>query len=224
MLKECGGLGNTAQVLVIDEVALIRLGVITLLHKDSRFKVCGETHQTSVARLICAQQRPELIVIGPHTFDKAGIALVRDLGDIHPAAKTMLILNHSDVHFLKPAIAAGAQGCVWVKDDLLEITTGLERLLMGEYFSSRSLSDSLLKHISGKNGSNYPIDAASLSSREIQVLMLMGRGSTTANLATELMISVKTVETYQRRLKEKLHLHTYAELQREAARWMQQKN
>ena|GEM_PF-6953204 len=95
---------------------------------------------------------------------------------------------------------------------------------MGEYFSSRSLSDSLLKHISGKNGSNYPIDAASLSSREIQVLMLMGRGSTTANLATELMISVKTVETYQRRLKEKLHLHTYAELQREAARWMQQKN
>jgi DNA-binding NarL/FixJ family response regulator len=115
-------------------------------------------------------------------------------------------------------MAAGAMGCVALGDDLRELALGLECLLAGEPFSSRSLAAGLMKSLGLKPAGPVESMLEQLSSRELEVFSQMGTGATTAVVARQLGLSVKTVETYQARLKEKLGLASGEALRQLAAR------
>ncbi|PYK63701.1 MAG: hypothetical protein DME50_16955, partial [Verrucomicrobia bacterium] len=115
---------------------------------------------------------------------------------------------------------AGARGYVEIEDDAPEVLQALDQIAAGNLYTSSSVSRRLLENLANGEMESACSELNPLSDRELQVFSLIGRGFGASRLATELHLSVKTIETYQAHIKEKLGLHSAAELSDKAARWM----
>lgn len=223
--KRSQGLSRTKRadkprVLIIDTSPVTRLGLTTLLVRSGRFSLCGETDSAATARALFERHRPDLVVTGLTLRGGDGIGLIKDFRKSHPASRTLVISKREDALAVQRAFRAGARAYLMGEDDTDEILRALDRILLGELYASESVGRRLLENFAG--GVRKPRDSkiGSLSDRELQVFSLFGRGYGATRLAAELHLSVKTIETHQMRIKEKLGLRSAAELSKEASRWM----
>src|SRR5262249_27299783 len=133
----------------------------------------------------------------------------------------ILVLSaREDPLSIQRAFRSGAHGYLTMEDDPSEVLQALDQIAAGDLYTSENVSRRLLANLA--NGEFKPArsELRLLSDRELQVFSLIGRGFGASRLATELHLSVKTIETYQANIKEKLGLHTAAELSDKAARWV----
>jgi DNA-binding NarL/FixJ family response regulator len=198
----------------------MRLGLGILLAKSGRLEICGHADTASAARALFERHQPELVVTGLTLRGGDGFGLIKDFRKLHPTARTLVLSKRDDPLAVQRAFRAGARAYLMVGDEPAEILEALDRILAGELFASISVGRRLLEHLAG--GQIKPNDSkvTSLSDRELQVFSLFGRGFGATRLAAELHLSVKTVETHQMRIKEKLGLQSAAELSKEASLWM----
>jgi DNA-binding NarL/FixJ family response regulator len=210
------------RVLVVHNSPVTRLGLTILLGKSGRFTVCAQTDAASTARELFEHHWPDLVVSGLTVRGGDGIGLIKDFRKLHPASRTLVISKRDDALAVQRAFRAGAKAYLMADDDTQEILLALDRILLGELYASESVGRRLLEKFSdnGKKSKNSKLE--SLSDRELQVFSLFGRGFGATRLAAELHLSVKTIETHQRRIKEKLGLRSAVELSKEASLWMRQ--
>jgi DNA-binding NarL/FixJ family response regulator len=208
--------------LVVHNSPVTRLGLTILLGASGRFTVCAQTDAASTARELFEQHRPDLVVAGLTIRGGDGIDLIKDFRKLHPASRTLVISKRDDALAVQRAFRAGAKAYLMAGDDTQEILRALDRILLGELYASESVGRSLIENFAGnlKKARNSKVE--SLSDRELQVFSLFGRGFGATRLAAELHLSVKTIETHQRRIKEKLGLRSAVELSKEASLWMRQ--
>jgi DNA-binding NarL/FixJ family response regulator len=190
--------------------------------ESGRFAVCGEADTASVARDLFEQYQPQLVVTGLTLRHGDGIGLIKDFRKLHPAARTLVLSKRGDALSVQRAFRAGARAYLMTDDATAEILRALDRILLGELYASESVGNRLLESLAA--GQMKPGDSkvASLSDRELQVFSLFGRGFGPTRLSAELHLSVKTIETHQRRIKEKLGLRSAAELTRQASLWVRE--
>jgi len=200
----------------------MRLGLTVLIAKSSRFAVCAETDTASTARELFEQHHPELVITGLALRGGDGIGLIKDFRKSHPASHTLVISKRDDGLVVQRAFRAGARAYLMAGDDTSEILRALDRILLGELYASESVGQRLLENCAGTVKRTRNSKLESLSDRELQVFSLFGRGFGATRIATELHLSVKTIETHQRRIKEKLGLRSAVELSKEASLWMRQ--
>jgi DNA-binding NarL/FixJ family response regulator len=210
------------RVLVVHDSPVTRLGLTILLGRSGRFSVCAQTDAASTARELFEKHRPHLVVTGLTLRGGDGIGLIKDFRKIYPASRTLVISKRDDALVMRRAFRAGARAYLMAGDDTKEILRALDRILLGELYASESVGQRLLENFAGnmKKARNSKVEA--LSDRELQVFSLFGRGFGATRLAAELHLSVKTIETHQMRIKEKLGLRSAAELNKEASLWMRQ--
>jgi DNA-binding NarL/FixJ family response regulator len=206
----------------VHDSPLTRLGLTILLEGSERFTVCAQTDAATTARELFEQQRPDLVVAGLTLRGGDGIGLIKDFRKLRPASRTLVISKRDDALVVQRAFRAGARAYLMAGDDTNEIFQALDRVLLGELYASESVGRRLLENFAGnvKKARNSKVE--SLSDRELQVFSLFGRGFGATRLAAELHLSVKTIETHQRRIKEKLGLRSAAEVSKEASLWMRQ--
>jgi DNA-binding NarL/FixJ family response regulator len=192
-----------------------------LLMQSGRFAVCGQTDTASTARELFEQHQPDLVVTGLTLRGGDGIGLIKDFRKLHPPSRTLVLSKRDDALAVQRAFRAGARAYLMAGDGTAEILEALDRILAGEFYASMSIGHRLLENLAeGQIKPNDDSRITSLSDRELQVFSLFGRGFGATRLAAELHLSVKTVETHQMRIKEKLGLHSAAELSKEASIWM----
>lgn len=191
-----------------------------LLAESGGFAICGQTDSASAARDLFDKFQPELVVTGLTLRGGDGIGLIKDFRKLHPTSRTLVLSKRDDALAVQRAFRAGARAYLMAGDDTEEILRALDRILRGELYASESVGRRLLENFAV--GQRKPSDRriTSLSDREMQVFSLFGRGFGATRLAAELHLSVKTIETHQRRIKEKLGLRSAAELSKEASLWM----
>ena len=209
------------QVLIVHSSPVTRLGLTTLLTQSGRFTVCAQIDAAATARALFEQHQPELVVTGLTLRGGDGIGLIKDFRKLHPTSRTLVLSKRDDPLAMQRAFRAGARGYLMAGDEIAEILKALDRILAGELYASASVGHRLLENLAG--GQIRPSDDSkitSLSDRELQVFSLFGRGFGATRLAAELHLSVKTIETHQMRIKEKLGLQSAAELSKEASLWM----
>ena len=208
------------RVLVVHSSPVTRLGLAVLLAESGRFAVCGQTDAASTARELFEQHQPELVVTGLTLRGGDGVGLIKDFRKLHPKSRTLVLSERDDALAVQRAFRAGARAFLMAGDETAEILEALDRILAGELYASVSVGRRLLENLAG--GQIRPNDSkvTSLSDRELQVFSLFGRGFGATRLAAELHLSVKTIETHQMRIKEKLGLRSAAELSKEASLWM----
>lgn len=207
-------------VLIVHHAPLTRFALTTLIKSSRRFKVIGDTGEAPVARRMFTENSPHLVVLSLGLQHGDGIVLLKDFKKMNPAARALVVTARTDLLSVQRAFKAGARGYVVAEDETAAVLHALERIAAGELYASGTVARGLLQMLA--NGSVEPRRDAcgQLSDRELQVFRLSGSGFGTARVATELQLSVKTIETHRQRIKQKLGLTNGTELTRRAAEWM----
>jgi DNA-binding NarL/FixJ family response regulator len=208
------------RVLIVHGSPVTRLGLTTLLAQSERFAICAHADAASTARELFERHHPDLVITSLTLRGGDGIGLIKDFCKLHPTSRTLVLSKRDDAIAVQRAFRAGARAYLLAGDETEEILEALDRILAGELYASVSVGRRLLENLA--DGQIRPDDSrvTSLSDRELQVFSLFGRGFGVTRLAAELHLSVKTIETHQRRIKEKLGLRSAVELSKEASLWM----
>jgi DNA-binding NarL/FixJ family response regulator len=208
------------KVLIAHTTPLVRFGLASLINASRRFATCGQTDAAPIARAMFAALQPHVVLIGLTLQCGDGFELIRDFRRMNSAAGVLVVSARNDLLSIHRAFRAGARGYATTSDDAEEILGALKQIASGRLYASASVLPRLLEHLA--NGEIAPSNSElnALSDRELQVFSLIGRGFGVSRLADELHLSVKTIETYQMHLKQKLGLRTAAELSEKATHWV----
>jgi DNA-binding NarL/FixJ family response regulator len=183
------------------------------------FVACGETDETPSARELFVRHKPRLVLLGLTLRGGDGFQLIKDFCKLDPAAATLVLSERTDALSIQRAFRAGARGFLTL-DGAAEMVRAFDEISAGRVYVSTSVLPLILSHFAGGIKRSGNSDINSLSDRELEIFSFIGRGFSVSELASELNVSVKTVETHQMRIKEKLGLHSAAELRQKAREWL----
>jgi DNA-binding NarL/FixJ family response regulator len=209
-------------VLIAHHAPLIRFGLTKLIQSDRNFRIVGQTGEAPVARRIFAQIGPDLVVLSLTLQHGDGISLLKDFRKMNPLTRALVVTARTDSLSVQRAFRAGARGYVVTDDETVEVLHALEQIAAGEFYASDSVARGLLQMLAKGSVETNAGGCGHLSDRELQVFRLIGSGFGTSRVASELHLSVKTIETHRQRIKHKLGLANGTELTQRAVEWLLQ--
>jgi DNA-binding NarL/FixJ family response regulator len=206
-------------VFIVDDHPLVREWLTNLVNQQSDLVVCGESESAPEAFAAIGASRPDIAIVDISLKNSSGIELIKSLKESHPAVAVLVLSMHEESHYAGRALRAGARGYVMKRETTRKVIEAIHRILEGKLYVSEALAGNLAAHfIEDKKGAGRsPIEQ--LSDRELEVFDMLGCGLGTRQIALTLSISLKTVQAYCARMKEKLSLDSGTELLREAIRW-----
>src|SRR5499427_10082542 len=214
------GKGPTkAKVLVVHRIGFVRSGVLSLIAKSMQFAVCGETDDAPLARELFLRHKPHLVVVGLRLNGADGIQLIKEFRHLDPVAAILALSEYADAFSVQRVFRAGARAYLSI-EDAPELLRAFEKILTGHPYVGASVLPLILSNFASGTRHSRSSDIYSLSDRELEIFSFIGRGVSVSELATELHVSVKTIETHQMRIKGKLALHSAAELRQKAREWL----
>ncbi|MER7281914.1 response regulator transcription factor [Dactylosporangium sp. NPDC000244] len=198
------------RILLADDHAVVRAGLRALLAADSRCEVVGEASSLGELRALAHALRPDLIVLDLSFGAEHALTVVPGL--LAPAApsapsgppRIVVLTMHDDVATARQALTAGVQGYLIKESAADELLRAVETVMSGSTYLHPELGVRMLRQ------PEPPADG--LSPRERQVLALVARGHTNAEIAEQLLVSLRTVETHRANLRTRLNLHSRADL------------
>ena len=208
-----------AKVVIIDDHPAVREALAIRIAGEAGLEVCGEAADYAGAVKLVAATRPDIAVIDLGLKSGSGINLIERLSTEHKNLLMIVWSMYSEELYAERALRAGAKGYIHKEQATTEIVEAIRRVLAGGVYLSPAMTQKLLqRQVGGEAAQRLPID--SLSNRELDVFRLIGQGVKTADIAAQLHLSVKTVETYRARLQRKLELSHSAELAQRATQWV----
>lgn len=201
------------RVLLADDHAVLRSGLRLLLTGQNEFEVVGEACSGTETLSLAEQLQPDLILLDLSMPGLGGLDTLPALRKLVPSAQILILTMHDDPQYLRQALSHGATGYVLKKAADTELISAIHAVLRGEVYVHPSMTRVLLEDMLPESRRN---DDAwdSLSDREQEILKMVALGHTSAEIAEQLSLSAKTVETYRARGMEKLGLRTRATLVR----------
>jgi DNA-binding NarL/FixJ family response regulator len=212
------------RVLIIDDHPVFRHGISAMINAEPDLLVCGEAGSAPAALDAMRRLQPHIALVDISLPGTNGIELLKSIKAEAPKLPMLVVSMHDESLYALRALRAGALGYVMKAEALDSILTAIRKVLKGEPYLSSKFSERLVfKAIrSMDEGLGSPVDK--LSDRELEVLNLMGRGFGAQDIANELHLSVKTIETHRAHIKEKLGFHDSKEMVRFAIEWVAQQH
>ncbi len=204
----------TTRILLADDHSVLRSGLRLLLDAQPELHVAGEASTGTEALHQAEVLQPDLILLDLSMPHLGGLDALPVLRSVAPAAKVLILTMHEDAQYLRAALQRGASGYVLKKAADVELLSAIRAVLRGEMYVHPSMTRVLLDDMLPGNEPSLPDAWGSLSEREQEVLRLVALGHTSAEIADQLSLSTKTVETYRARGMEKLGLSNRAALVR----------
>ena len=207
-------------VLLVDDHPVVRLGIRQMLVNEPSLAVCGEADTMEAALHACRTLDVDLAIVDLSLGSASGLELIKQLHEEHPNLLILVLSMHDETLFAQRALRAGARGYLQKQEAIDGLLEAIRHVLTGKVFVSESVAQQVLSGLRGT--ASMPTDQlATLTDREIQVLERVGRGSSTAEIARDLGVSVKTIETYRSNIKAKLNLKSALDLVRYATSWIE---
>jgi DNA-binding NarL/FixJ family response regulator len=209
---------NVSTVLIVDDHPLVREGLKGLIAEESDLSVCAETGSMRRAQELVREKQPDIVIIDLSLEDGNGLELIRRLKSHYPQIKMLVCSMRDESLFAERAINTGAHGYINKHEVAGHVIDALRQVLSGKIY----LSPDVVERIITGFARNQPVTGSSieeLSNRELEVFWLIGQGRSTAEIAKQLNLSVKTVETHREKIKRKLGLSSAGELMRHAVQW-----
>jgi two-component system, NarL family, response regulator NreC len=212
-MKENEGGFNLIKILLVDDHAVVRRGLTMLLNADPELRVVGEASEGNEGIQRALKLNPDVVVMDlsmPHGKD--GLSATSELKKQMPGVNILILTMHDDEEYLFRAIQAGASGCILKSAPPDELISAIQSVAQGNAYLHPSATKRLMEEYLGnvKQGNMEPFNP--LSDRENEVLTLIAKGFSNKDIAEQLVISVKTVETHKGNLAEKLQMKTRPEL------------
>jgi len=216
--RQSGRAGQT-RVVVIDDHPMVREHLKQMLRSESDLCVCGEADTRTEGLEVVNATKPDLAIVDLSLKESHGLDLIKDLRTSYPGLQILVVSMHDESLYAERAIRAGARGYITKQEATKKILEAIRRVLAGDLYLSESVTSKVLtKLMASQPSQRSPIET--LTDRELQVFRLIGLGHTTRQIADELGLDGKTVETYRSRIKEKLELKDASDLLQRAILWI----
>lgn len=203
------------RILIADDHAVLRAGLRLLINSQPDLEVVGEAHSGQEAIAQTATLSPDIVLMDITMGDMDGLEAARRIKQARPDVKILFLTMHEEEDYLRRALAVGAAGYCPKSAADVELLSALRAVAKGNVYIHPSHTKVLLEGMLPSRA-EAPPPAAVLSEREREVLSLVALGHTSQEIANQLYLSVKTVETYRARIMEKLGLRSRAALVRYA--------
>ncbi len=207
------------KVLIVDDHPLMRQGLTLLINQQQDMQICGEAQEAQTAIHAIAESRPDILILDISLSGPDGLELLKSIRTSDPDLPVLILSMHDEAIYAERALRAGANGYIMKQEAAEKVLVAVRRILNGEIYLSDRMSNHMLQQYIGGGASMIQSRIASLSDRELEVFRLIGEGHATREIADQLHLSVKTVETYQAHIKEKLALRSGRELIQHAIQW-----
>ncbi|HEY5653684.1 MAG TPA: response regulator transcription factor [Pontiella sp.] len=209
------------QVYLVDDHPIVRQGLIKLIEQQDYLEVCGEAGCVSEAFEAIRKIGPDVVLVDISLEGSNGLELIKTIDDFGLQIPTLVLSMHDESIYAEHALKAGASGYVMKQAASSTLIQAIEKVLDGEIYVSKTMSSHMLKMAFHSGGDAQRSGTESLSRRELEVFELIGRGNSTREIADQLNLSVKTIETYRSHIKEKLQLRNGTELMQHAVHWVE---
>jgi len=200
------------RVLLADDHAVLRAGLRLLINAQPDMETVGEAQDGAETLSQAIATRPDVILLDLSMPRLGGLAVLHDLRDRVPQSRVLVLTMHADEAYLREALRLGAAGYVVKAAADQELLAAIRAVARGELYIHPSMTRSLLEDLLPAAASATHDPWEELSEREQQVIRRVAMGFTNREIAGQLHLSVKTVETYRARAMEKLGLQSRAQL------------
>jgi DNA-binding NarL/FixJ family response regulator len=221
-----GGLlaSEAKNVLVIDDHPIVREGITLLLTQEEDLRVCGSAVDIASARQAVRELHPDVALLDLSLGRESGLDLIPLLADDAPSLAILALSMHDESLYAKRALQAGARGYIMKHEGTDLLLAAIRTVVAGQIYVSPRVNATLLRSLSDKKSSPQLVTEqgvlGELSNRELQIYRLVGHGLSTKDIARQLYLSAKTVESHRAHIKQKLGLETSAALVAHAAEWL----
>jgi DNA-binding NarL/FixJ family response regulator len=210
---------NRFKIALVDDHPVVRERLTELLNRERDLRVCGQAGSQQEAFEVVAATQPDLVVLDLTLENARGLQIIRNLRTRHPALAILVLAMCPDLLHAKRAIQAGARGYISKQEGSRHILAAIRRVLQGRICLGEEIEPQLAVSPRLQRRPATPPAIERLTKRELQVFELLGWGHRPREVARRLGLTVKTVETYCVRAKEKLNLKNAEELVCLAIRW-----
>lgn len=209
------------QILIVDDHPLMRKGLAMIINAEPDLVVCSQASKAEEALEAMEKLNPDMAIVDVSLPGMSGLELTKHILAIKPDMLILVVSRHDEALYAERAIRAGARGYIMKMVAGDEILKAVKRVLNGGIYVSDEINDRLLVGMASghKQLNQSPLEV--LSDRELEVFELTGRGMGTREIAEKLYLSVKTVESYRARIKNKLNLSNATELMLHAVQWVE---
>jgi len=213
-----------ATVFIVDDHPLVRDWLTRLINDEEDLEVCGSADNADEASQAIARLRPRISVIDIGLQGKSGLELIRNLTDQNPEQNILVLSMHDEAVYAHRAFRSGARGSVNKRQTADEVVVAIRRILAGGIYVNEAFAESLTMGLNRQRSASSEDEITLLSDRELEVFRLLAAGRVNSEIAEDLSVSLKTVQSYCARIKEKLNLRNATELLQAATRWSDAQN
>ena len=215
------GKNKGTRILLVDDHPVVRDGFAEIINREPDLKVCSAAEDRAGAMEAIQANNPDLVVVDLTLKNSSGMELIKDIHVRWPGVLILVVSMHNENLYAERVLRAGARGYITKQQATRDILQAIRRVLNGGIYLNEATGAAVLERLAAKPQASEDTILDQLTDRELQVFELTGQGFNTREIATQLRIDMKTVETYRLRIREKLNLESSSELLKLAIRWKQ---
>jgi DNA-binding NarL/FixJ family response regulator len=207
------------RVLLVDDHPIVRQGLALLVDREADLSVCGEAEGAHTAFHAIETLRPDIVVLDISLNGPDGLEVLKEIRMKSGSLPVLILSMHDESIYAERAMRAGANGYIMKQEATEKVLIAIRRILQGDVYLSDRLTTTMLQQYVRGGVTTKSSPLLNLTDRELEVFRLIGEGHGTRQIADELHLSVKTIESYQAHIKEKLALRNARELVQHAIEW-----
>jgi DNA-binding NarL/FixJ family response regulator len=211
---------SRSKIFLVDDHAIVRQGLASLINREADLIVCGDSEDANEALRQIERSRPDLVIVDISLSGPDGLELLKGIRARDASLPVLILSMLDEVLYAERALRAGANGYIMKHEATDKVLVAIRRILCGDIYVSEQIANKMLHEFAGGSPAAHVSPVAGLTDRELEVFRLIGEGHATRQIAEELYISVKTVESYQAHIKDKLALKNGRELVQRAIEWI----
>ena len=208
------------RVFVVDDHPIVRQGLSQLINREPDLMVCGEAEDARTALDAIMPSKPDILIVDVSLEGPDGIDLLKTIRSRDAKLPVLMLSMHDESLYAERALRAGANGYIMKQEATDRVLIAIRQILAGEVYVSERMAQKMVHQFIGRPGVAKRSTIEELTDRELEVFRLIGQGHGTRQIAEELHLSVKTVESYYAHIKEKLSLRNSREMVQHAVQWV----
>lgn len=210
---------SKGRILLVDDHPIVTQGLAEMINHEKDLVVCGAADTPSKALDQIAALNPDLVILDISLSNSSGIEVLKSIKALSPKTRVLMLSMHDENLYAVRALRAGAAGYIMKQEATEKVLTAIRQVLKGEIYLSDKMEKRMMQQLVGGRAARTGSPLEDLSDRELEVFRLLGQGHGTRQIAEELHLSIKTVESHRAHIKEKLHLKNANELIQHAIQW-----
>jgi len=211
-------------VFIVDDHPMVRDWLSRLINKEADLEICGFAENADEAIPAIARLRPSISIIDISLQGKSGLELIRLLTERNPSGLLLVLSMHDEAVYAHRAFRLGARGYVTKRETAEKVVIAIRYILAGGLYVNKAYAETIPLGLGYYKNALSSDPVSLLSDRELEVFRLLAAGNQTPEIAAELSVSLKTVQSFCSRIKDKLNLRNAGELLQAATRWSDAQN